>query len=109
MTTLHTFGCSITQGHALPDVSLGPLTAAEVAALGRPQHWSDRHILAPSQHAWPQILADQLSIPVVNHARRGACFQQIARQCAVAGPVIKPDDSSGHVDLFEQSVDAVAR
>ena len=92
MTTLHTFGCSITQGHALPDVSLGPLTEAEVAALGRPQHWSDRHILAPSVHAWPQILADQLGIPVVNHARRGACFQQIARQCAVAAPSILPDD-----------------
>jgi hypothetical protein len=92
MTTLHTFGCSITQGHALPDVSLGPLTEAEVAALGRPQHWSDRHILAPSQHAWPQLLADRMGIPVVNHARRGACFQQIARQCAVAAPNILPGD-----------------
>jgi hypothetical protein len=92
MTTLHTFGCSITQGHALPDVSLGPLTEAEVAALGRPQHWSDRHILAPSVHAWPQLLADQLGIAVVNHARRGSCFQQIARQCAVAAASIKPGD-----------------
>lgn len=92
MTTLHTFGCSITQGHALPDISLGPLTDTEVSALGRPQHWSDRHILAPSVHAWPQLLANKLGIGVVNHARRGACFQQIARQCAVAAPSILPDD-----------------
>lgn len=92
MTTLHTFGCSITQGHALPDVSRGPLTAAEIAALGRPAHWSDRHILAPSAYAWPQLLANRMGIPVVNHARRGACFQQIARQCAVAAPSILPGD-----------------
>ena len=92
MQTLHTFGCSITQGHALPDISLGPLTEAEVAALGHPQHWSDRHILAPSRYAWPQLVGDQLGIPVQNHARRGACFQQIARQCAVAAPTIEPGE-----------------
>ena len=92
MTTLHTFGCSITQGHALPDVSRGPLTEAETAALGRPQHWSDRHILAPSQYAWPQLLGDRLGMAVQNHARRGACFQQIARQCVVAAPSIEQGD-----------------
>lgn len=93
MTTLHTFGCSITQGHALPDVIRTPLDSKAFAtSLGRNEHWSDSHILAPSQHAWPQLLADKLAIPVVNHARRGACFQQIARQCAVAGDHIKSDD-----------------
>ena len=45
-----------------------------------------------SQLAWPQRLADQLGVPVVNHARRGACFQQIARQCAVAAPNITEQD-----------------
>jgi hypothetical protein len=93
MKTLHTFGCSITQGHALPDVIRPPLTQAELAALGRPAHWSDEHILAPSSHAWPQVLGDRLGIPVQNHARRGACFQQIARQCAVAAPSIQPGDT----------------
>ena len=92
MTTLHTFGCSITQGHALPDVIRSPLTDVELAELGRPAHWSDEHILAPSQHAWPQLLGNCLGMPVVNHARRGACFQQIARQCAVAGASIQPGD-----------------
>ena len=92
MQTLHTFGCSITQGHALPDVVRADLTDAEITALGRPVHWSDYHILAPSQYAWPQLVGDQLGIPVQNHARRGACFQQIARQCAVAAPTIEPGD-----------------
>ena len=92
MTTLHTFGCSITQGHALPDVRRAPLTAEEITALGRPVHWSDEHILAPSDHAWPAVLARRLGMPVVNHARRGACFQQIARQCAVAADTIQAGD-----------------
>jgi hypothetical protein len=92
MKTLHTFGCSITQGHALPDLIRPPLTKQELAALGRPAHWSDEHILAPSDYAWPKILGDKLNMPVKNHARRGACFQQIARQCAVAAPSIQPDD-----------------
>ena len=92
MPTLHTFGCSITQGHALPDVIRPPLTEQELAALGRPAHWSDEHILAPSDYAWPRVLADKLDMPVVNYARRGSCFQQIARQCAVAGPSIQPGD-----------------
>ena len=92
MKTLHTFGCSITQGHALPDVVRAPLSVDQLAALGRAAHWSDEHILAPSQYAWPNILADRLAIPVQNHARRGACFQQIARQCAVAAPSILPGD-----------------
>jgi len=38
------------------------------------------------------VLAHKLNIPVQNYARRGACFQQISRQCAVAAPSIKPDD-----------------
>ncbi len=54
--------------------------------------WSDIHLYQPSQYAWPQVLADQLGVPVVNHARRGACFQQISRQCAVAAASIRPED-----------------
>jgi len=92
MPTLHTFGCSITQGFALPDVVRPPLTAEEESALDRPSHWSDEHILKPSKHAWPAVLGDLLSMPVVNHARRGSCFQQIARQCAVAADEIQSDD-----------------
>lgn len=99
MPTLHTFGCSITQGFALPDVvrpilnSQGqPLTPEEIQAQGIEVQWEDIHILAPSQYAWPSILAQQLNVPVVNHARRGACTQQISRQCAVAAASIKPDD-----------------
>jgi len=92
MKTLHTFGCSITQGHALPDVVRAPLDAHELAALGRAAHWSDEHILAPSRYAWPTVLANRLAIPVQNHARRGSCFQQIARQCAVAAPNIESGD-----------------
>ena len=92
MTTLHTFGCSITQGHALPDVIKPPLTEEEQAKLGRPSHWSDEHILAPSNFAWPKVLGDKLGVDFINHGRRGACFQQISRQCTVAGPSIKPDD-----------------
>jgi hypothetical protein len=30
---------------------------------------------------------------VENHARRGACFSQISRQCAVAAPRIRPTDT----------------
>lgn len=98
MTTLHTFGCSITQGFALPDVvrpaldAQGqPLTDQEV----RDQHihWTNIHVLAPSLYAWPSVLANQLDIPLLNHARRGACFQQIARQCAVHAPTIQPQDT----------------
>lgn len=93
MTTLHTFGCSITQGHALPDV-VRTLTAEQEAERQKNQdiHWSDRHILAPSMYAWPKVLGDKLGLPVENYGRRGACFQQIARQCAVAAPKIKPGD-----------------
>ena len=92
MATLHTFGCSITQGHALPDVLRPQFTAEEKAKLHGEYHWSDRHILAPSKYAWPKVLGDKLGLSVENYARRGACFQQIARQCAVASPNIKPDD-----------------
>jgi len=92
MKTLHAFGCSISQGFALPDVVRPPLTDAEIQALDRPAHWSDEHILKASDYAWPTVLAHRLGINVANHARRGACFQQIARQCAVAAPTINPDD-----------------
>lgn len=90
--TLHVFGCSITQGFALPDV-VSPLTDQRVKDLGRAPSWEDIHILAPSKYAWPQRLADQLAVPVENHARRGACFQQIARQCAMAAANIQPLDT----------------
>lgn len=90
MSTLHTFGCSLTQGHALPDVVR---TQEEKEAMGDNRHWSDGHILAPSKYAWPQILGDKLGLQVENYARRGACFQQIARQCAVAAPTIKHGDT----------------
>lgn len=98
MTTLHTFGCSITQGFALPDVvrtltdSQGqPLTDSQL----REQNvdWTDIHIYAPSQLAWPAVLAEQLNVPHHNHARRGACYQQIARQCAVNVATIQPGDT----------------
>jgi hypothetical protein len=98
MTTLHTFGCSISQGFALPDVvkpilnDLGqPLTQSELAAQGI--SWSDIHIYAPSHYAWPAVLAQQLNVPHHNYARRGACFQQIARQCAVHAHSIQPSDT----------------
>ena len=92
MSTLHVFGCSITQGFALPDV-VRPLTDEQKQSLGRAFHPMDCHIYAASQYAWPQVLADRLGITVHNHARRGACFQQIARQCAVAVRDIQPQDT----------------
>lgn len=91
MTTLHTFGCSITQGFALPD-TINPLTEQKIQTLGRPPNWTDVHLYQPSRWAWPQVLGDHLGIPVENSARRGACFQQIARQCAVSADRIKPGD-----------------
>lgn len=99
MTTLHTFGCSITQGFSLPDV-IKPLTDdqgrvltdEEVLALGDNFDWNTVHIYEPSDYAWPSILAKKLDIPVQNYARRGACFQQISRQCAVEAKNIKPHD-----------------
>ena len=93
MSQLHTFGCSITQGFALPDVVAQPLTPEQEQALDRDSHWSDEWLDNPSKYAWPQVLADELNMPVVNHARRGSCFQQIARQCAVAQDQIEKDDT----------------
>jgi hypothetical protein len=101
MQTLHTFGCSISQGFALPDVVkpvlddkgdplTGDLAVERIEQLGL--HWSDIHLYQPSDYAWPAVLATQLNVPVTNHARRGACFQQIARQCAAAAKDIGPDD-----------------
>ena len=97
MKTLHTFGCSITQGFALPDIvktlvneNGEPLTDQEIIDQGI--HWSDIHLYQPSKYAWPNVLANKLEMPVHNYARRGACFQQISRQCAVAAKDIKPDD-----------------
>lgn len=98
MTTLHTFGCSITQGFALPDIVKTftddqgqPLTDQQLIDLN--VNWTDIHLYQPSKLAWPQLLADKLGLTVVNHARRGACFQQIARQCAVAAPTIHHSDT----------------
>lgn len=101
MAALHTFGCSITQGFALPDVvkpilneETGlPLTDDEIRQQGIKINWEDIHVYKPSEFAWPQVLADKINVSVVNHARRGACFQQIARQCAVAAKDIQPDDT----------------
>ena len=96
--TLHTFGCSISQGFALPDV-VKPMLDAAGQSLTDEQlkkqgiHWSDIHLYQPSKYAWPQVLANKLDTPVINHARRGACFQQIARQCAVGAKDIKPNDT----------------
>lgn len=98
MTTLHTFGCSITQGFALPDV-VRTFTDPQGRPLTEDQlkrqniQWSDIHIYEPSQLAWPAVLASRLGVSVENHARRGACFNQIARQCAVAAPSIHSDDT----------------
>lgn len=98
MTTLHTFGCSITQGYALSDTinpvldSNGvPLTPDRVQELG--VHWEDIHLLKPSQYAWPAELGRLLDCETVNYARRGACFHQIARQCAEAHKAIKATDT----------------
>jgi len=98
MGSLHTFGCSITQGFALPDVVKTlcndqgqPLTNKQVEDSGI--HWSEIHLYQPSRYAWPQQLADRLALPVYNYARRGACFQQIARQCAVEAENIRPEDT----------------
>lgn len=92
MGTLHTFGCSITQGFALPDI-VRELSPEEIAGLGREPNWTDVHVYAPSRYAWPQLLGDRLGLTVENHARRGSCFEQIARQCAVAAPVIRSEDT----------------
>jgi hypothetical protein len=102
MKTLHTFGCSITQGFALPDVvrplldSQGQPLPPEVAQQRIEEQripWTDIHLYQPSNYAWPQVLGDQLGMTVRNHARRGSCFQQIARQCAVEAASIQPDDT----------------
>mgnify|MGYP000852051215 CR=1 FL=1 len=102
MAKLHTFGCSITQGFALPDVvkpivdeNGEPLPDKEVLKLieNEEVNWQDIHLYQPSDYAWPKVLADKLGIPVNNYARRGACFQQIARQCAVGVKDIKPEDT----------------
>ena len=99
MSTLHTFGCSITQGYALPDVVnpiLGsdgkPLTPEQIEQQGIQVDFNKIHVLAPSKYAWPQQLADLLQCDVINHARRGACYQQIARQCTMGVKDIQPDD-----------------
>ena len=101
MSHLHTFGCSITQGFALADTIRPilndkgePCTDDEVQKQidQGTVKWEDIHINQPSQSAWPQQLANYLQCEVTNHARRGACFQQIARQCVVAMDSIKPED-----------------
>ena len=99
MSMLHTFGCSITQGHALPDIvntlrhpNGEPLTDREVDRMGD-SAWEQIHRLAPSDWAWPSVLAAMLNVQCVNHARRGACFNQIARQVAVNYRSIEPTDT----------------
>jgi hypothetical protein len=100
MNKLHVFGCSITQGFALPDV-VKPLrdhqgrayTPQEIDQLGLAINWEDIHVYRASELAWPAELGRRLAVPVINHARRGACFQQIARQCAVAAPNITAQDT----------------
>lgn len=99
MTKLHTFGCSITQGYALPDVvkpivdeNGQPLTEKQLDELGDDFDWDKVHLYQPSDYAWPKVLGDKLGIPVINHARRGACFSQISRQCAMAASDIYPED-----------------
>ena len=101
MPTLHTFGCSITQGFALPDVVRPilddqgqPLTEQQIQALGQDFNWEEFHIYQPSEYAWPAVLANQLGYSVINHARRGACFQQIARQVTVGSRDILPEDTA---------------
>lgn len=98
MPTLHTFGCSITQGFALADTireqrdSTGRLlTDEEVGELDIP--WEQIHLNQPSESAWPAELGRLLKFPVVNHARRGACFQQIARQTLEGRKAIQPTDT----------------
>ena len=65
MSKLHVFGCSVTQGFALPDVvkpilhSDGtPLTDQEIQD-DPTIHWGDIHLYQPSDFAWLQVLADQ--------------------------------------------------
>ena len=98
MSKLHVFGCSVTQGFALPDV-VKPILHPDGTALTDQEiqddptiHWGDIHLYQASDYAWPQVLADQLGWSVVNHARRGACFNQIARQCAVHAQNIPSED-----------------
>ena len=101
MSKLHTFGCSITQGHALPDVvkpvintSTGePYTPEEIDKLGIKINWEDIHLYQPSDYAWPKVLGDKLGVNVNNYARRGACFNQIARQCVDNVKHIQPGDT----------------
>jgi hypothetical protein len=95
---LHVFGCSITQGFALPDVVQTilddqgqPLTHQQIKDRGI--RWTDIHVYAASKLAWPQLLATELNMPVTNHARRGSCFRQIAAQCARELRTIQAEDT----------------
>ena len=103
MSTIHALGCSITQGFALPDVvqpHRDPKTGEfltnqqvdHLLARGHEFNWEDTHIYAASQYAWPKVLADQLGYQVINWARRGSCFHQIARQAVQAVPTIHSTD-----------------
>ena len=98
MKTLHTFGCSITQGYALPDVvnpvlndDGKPYTQQEINDKKIKINWEDIHILKPSDHAWPKVLADKLNVPVIN-PRRGACFPDSKTVCSRAKD-IQPSDT----------------
>lgn len=100
MARLHTFGCSITQGHALPDI-VRPVcdpqtglayTEQEIETRGIELQWEDIHLYEPSSLAWPSRLGQMLGLTVVNHARRGSCFRQISRQIATELANIHSDD-----------------
>lgn len=99
--TLHTFGCSITQGHALPDIvnpivnpdTGNPYTEQEIKKKKIKINWEDIHLYQPSDYAWPKVLADKLDMNIINYARRGACFNQIARQCVDNVKHIRPGDT----------------
>ena len=99
MRKLHTFGCSITQGHALPDIVNPVLDEHTGQPLGDDElesqgiSWEDIHLYQASDLAWPQLVAAELGVPVHNHARRGACFNQIARQVAEHGNTIQRGDA----------------
>jgi lysophospholipase L1-like esterase len=55
MQKLITFGCSITYGHGLPDCHV------------EPNHAGDK----PSKQAWPNLLADYLSVLLKNQSKCG--------------------------------------
>jgi hypothetical protein len=74
MRKLWAFGCSHTYGHGLPDCHIPP-------------HWPG---LAPSQLAWPAVLAQRLNLPCENHSDPGAGVRWVWHQAVHAD--VQPDD-----------------